>query len=50
MKKIKNKDLFPINKMINDYRTLFKKVEFSHVLREYNKLADAMANKVLDER
>ena len=48
--KIKNKDLWPINKLISDYRSLFKKVEFVHVRREFNKLADAMANKVLDER
>ena len=48
--KIKNKDLWPVNKAISDYRNLFKSVEFSHVRREFNKLADAMANKVLDER
>jgi ribonuclease HI len=48
--KIKNKDLWPINKLIGDYRKLFRKVEFIHVRREFNKLADAMANRVLDER
>jgi ribonuclease HI len=48
--KIKNKDLWPIHKLITDYRKLFKKVEFIHVRREFNKLADAMANKILDER
>jgi ribonuclease HI len=48
--KIKNKDLWPINKLISDYRKLFKKVEFVHVRREFNKLADAMANKVLDSK
>lgn len=48
--KIKNKDLWPINKLISEYKNLFKKVEFVHVRREFNKLADAMANRVLDER
>jgi ribonuclease HI len=48
--KIKNKDLWPINKLISQYRQLFKSVEFTHVRREFNKLADAMANKVLDKR
>lgn len=48
--KIKNKDLWPIHKLISDYRKLFKKIEFIHVRREFNKLADAMANKILDER
>jgi|GEM_PF-1786397 len=49
--KIKNKDLWPINSAIHrliDQNTA--KVEFTHVRREFNKLADAKVNEILDAR
>ena len=49
--KIKNKDLWPINESI---RRLIQehdaKVAFTHVRREFNKLADQKVNEVLDSR
>ncbi len=47
--KIKHKDLIPINNRIRELAGQFEKVTFSHVMREYNKLADGMVNKILDE-
>lgn len=47
--KIKNRDLWPIHDAIKQLVTTFDKVEFSHVPREFNKLADAEVNKALDE-
>lgn len=47
--KVKNKDLWPIYEEIKKLCTEFKKVEFVHVLREFNKLADAEANRLMDE-
>jgi len=47
--KVKNRDLWPIHQAIKD--TLvpqFKEITFTHVPREYNKLADGMVNKTLD--
>jgi ribonuclease HI/pterin-4a-carbinolamine dehydratase len=46
--KIKNRDLWPIHDAIKKLAGGFKKVEFSHVPREFNKLADAEVNKALD--
>ncbi len=48
--KIKNRDLWPIYQAIKDLLPTFKEVEFNHVLREFNKLADEQVNIVLDER
>jgi ribonuclease HI len=48
--KIKNKDLWPIYIFIKELITKFKTVTVSHVRREFNKEADAMVNRVLDER
>lgn len=48
--KIKNRDLWPIHQAIKDLVTSFKKVTFTHVPRELNKLADAMVNETLDSR
>ena len=47
--KVKNKDLAVIYDQIKRLASEFKKVEFVHVLREYNKLADAEANRIMDE-
>ena len=49
--KIKNRDLWPINSAIKILiETKFKKVTFTHVRREFNKLADQKVNEVLDAR
>lgn len=46
--KVKNRDLWPIYEEIKKLSNEFKKVSFSHVPRELNKLADAEVNEVLD--
>lgn len=46
--KVKNKDLWPIYEEIKKLCTEFNSVEFQHVLREFNKLADAEANRLMD--
>jgi len=48
--KIKNRDLWPIHESIKGLIIKFKKVTFTHVRREFNKEADAMVNKILDQR
>lgn len=48
--KIKNKELWPIHEAIQSLRDDFEKVTFTHVRREFNKLADAKVNEVLDSR
>lgn len=47
--KVKNRDLWPIYERIKELITVFDKVTFTHVRREFNKRADAMVNKILDE-
>ncbi len=47
--KIKNRDLWPIHERIKELLKEFEKVTFSHVRREFNRLADSMVNKILDE-
>ncbi len=46
--KIRNRDLWPIHQAIHELIGQFKKVNFTHVPRELNKLADAEVNKCLD--
>lgn len=46
--KVKNRDLYPIHEAIKSLLPKFKEVTFTHVPREYNKLADSMVNKTLD--
>lgn len=46
--KVKNRDLWPIHQAIKEQLSLFKKVTFTHVPRELNKLADGEVNEVLD--
>ncbi len=48
--KVKNRDLWPIHQAIKDLLPSFKKVTFTHIPRELNKLADAEVNKVLDAK
>lgn len=48
--KIRNRDLWPIHERIKQLANTFEKVTFTHVRREYNKLADGMVNKILDEQ
>ena len=48
--KIKNKDLRPHFEKIKLLASQYKKVTFTHVRREYNKLSDAQVNKILDEQ
>ncbi len=48
--KVKNRDLYPIHEAIKQLCTQFKKVTFTHVPRELNKLADAMVNETLDSQ
>lgn len=47
--KIRNRDLWPIHERIKQLVQQFKEIKFTHVRREYNKEADAMVNKILDE-
>lgn len=46
---IKNRELWPIHERIRDLSSRFDKVNFIHVPRELNRLADGMVNKTLDE-
>jgi ribonuclease HI len=46
---IKNRDLWPIHQSIKQLIKKFEKVTFTHVRREFNREADAMVNKILDE-
>lgn len=48
--KVKNRDLWPIHESIKELVAGFRKVTFTHVPREMNKLADAAVNRVLDEQ
>ncbi len=48
--KILEPDLQPLFLLVWNLRLDFKSVEFVHIPREKNKRADAMVNKVLDER
>lgn len=46
--KVKNRDLWPIYQSVKDLLPKFEKVTFTHVPREFNKLADAAVNRTLD--
>ncbi|MDB5186470.1 MAG: Ribonuclease [Candidatus Saccharibacteria bacterium] len=46
--KVKNRDLWPIHEAIKELVQQFKQVSFTHVPREFNKLADAEVNEALD--
>jgi ribonuclease HI/pterin-4a-carbinolamine dehydratase len=47
--KVRNRDLWPIHSAIVGLVKEFGKVNFTHVPRELNKLADAAVNRALDE-
>ena len=47
--KVKNRDLWPIHASIKELTRQFKKVTFTHVPRELNKMADAAVNRALDK-
>jgi ribonuclease HI len=46
--KVKHPGLIPLSAKMNDLRKQFESVTFKHVRREYNKQADALANRALD--
>lgn len=46
--KVKNRDLWPIHEAIKEIAATFKKITYTHVPRELNKLADAEVNETLD--
>jgi len=48
--KVRNRDLWPIHNAIQELTQSFKRVSFTPVPRELNKLADAMVNKALDSQ
>jgi len=47
--KIKNRELWPVHERIRELMKQFDKVTFTHVMREFNQLADGMVNKTLDQ-
>ncbi len=47
--KVKNRDLWPIHDAITSLAKEFRAVHYSHVPREFNKLADAAVNRALDD-
>lgn len=47
--KVKHAELKAIHDRIKELLKRFDKVTFTHVLREYNQLADGMVNKLLDQ-
>jgi ribonuclease HI len=47
--KVRNRDLWPIHSAIKDLARQFKRVTFTHVPRELNKMADSAVNRALDE-
>lgn len=46
--KVRNRDLWPIHEAVKESAKRFKKVTYTHVPRELNKLADAEVNVTLD--
>lgn len=47
--KVRNRDLWPIHDAIKKLLPKFEEINFSHVPREFNKLADAAVNRALDD-
>ena len=47
--KIRNRELWPIHQAIKDLVKSFEHVDFVHVPRELNKLADAAVNRAMDK-
>lgn len=46
--KVKNRDLWPINDSVKALAVKFKRIHFTHIPRELNKVADGEVNRVLD--
>lgn len=46
--RVKHPGLIPLSLRMNDLRRQFDSVTFKHVRREFNKQADALANRALD--
>lgn len=47
--RVKHPGLIPLSRAMNDLRSKFDGVTFKHVRREFNKHADALANRALDD-
>lgn len=47
--KIRNRELWPIHQSIKDLLKYFRHVDFVHVPRELNKLADSAVNRAMDK-
>lgn len=47
---VRNRELWPIHDRIRKLAQEFDKVTYTHVKREFNRLADGMVNKILDEK
>lgn len=47
--KIRNRELWPIHQAIKDLAKTFKHIDYVHVPRELNKLADAVVNRAMDK-
>ena len=47
--KIKNRDLWPVHNACVELTKKFRKVEFDHIPRELNKIADEEVNKAMDD-
>lgn len=48
--RVKNKDLAPLFVKIYNLSQQFKKVRFTHITRDKNKIADSLVNQALDTR
>ena len=48
--KVKNRDLWPIHDALKQLTQQFRRVTFTHVPREHNRLADAAVNEALDKQ
>jgi ribonuclease HI len=46
--KVKNRDLWPIHEAIKQLSAAFRQISFTHVPREFNKIADRAVNEALD--
>ncbi len=47
--KVKNRDLWPIHESIKQIVPVFRRISFTHVPRELNKIADSAVNEALDQ-
>lgn len=48
--KVKNREVWPTHERIKLLENKFKRVRYTHVKREYNQVADAVVNELLDAR